>query len=954
MTTFLQTALQRGGALLLLAWLAPAAGLAWEAGLAPATHKLLPGDPVPAARSLELFAAGGEWEALQLAVRHDAPLRGVDAWVSDLTGPGGASLPAAQARLYRLRYVEVTTGSLSTLDARPRAPGRYPDPLVPFRDPYAPGGPSLGAPFELPAGELGLVFIDWRVPAGTPPGSYQGMLHVSAEGQPDLALEFTLQVWEFDLPAERTVATAFGLSEGALRAFHGGPGPAPAPGFQDIVARYHDALHEHRLDPTSLHAPLEFHIDADGELLPVDFTAHDATLEPWLTGSRFADGQGVLAFDLARFTPGRGLGGFTERQYRQAARAFAEHLEARGWWSRAYVYAVDEPWSASTHGDPDRVFAAIAEDAARLVEASPLWRGKTLITGPYDPRAGDGIGIWCPDTVMYADWFYTWEPKPGRETYAERLALGERLWFYVCNQNVPPYAGYDIDATLGFEPRIVKWGAWLEQASGFLYWSANYWPQNDPWNTLLDLETFGRTGARNGDGFLLYPGDHDGSAAGLGSPPGVALDGPIPSYRLKQVRDGLEDWELFALASAEGAEDYVRAQVARAHARFGAFPFQDCGDPAYFCPDAPPWSPDPDLLAEVRRNVAAKLLHLRFPERYPDPEAGPVVEPGEETGCGCGAGPGPVGGGLALLLAGLASLARLACARRPTPRHTAAYALGLLAWLAPWAAPGQEARPPDGRAVQARIDRDVAADRPIVVHVVVALADNAHQGIVPVPARLGDGRDPHGNLYWGARYGVRTFFTRQAGWKAVPLPRPADARVLERLAFRGRVPRRGARATVVLVAEAWDGAAMRPAVDRFLGLAAGAPAEELDLPGEPAPLRTAGGAHLVVFIGHNGLMDFDLPASPEPRRRAEPASALVLACASRAYFQEHLEAAGCHPLLLTTGLMAPEAYTLEAALRTWVGGGSVAETREAAGSAYHAYQKCGLGPARRLFWGAEP
>ena len=58
-------------------------------------------------------------------------------------------------------------------------------------------------------------------------------------------------------------------------------------------------------------------------------------------------------------------------------------------------------------------------------------------------------------------------------------------------------------------------------------------------------------------------------------------------------------------------------------------------------------------------------------------------------------------------------------------------------------------------------------------------------------------------------------------------------------------------------------------------------------------------------------------------------------------------------MLLTTGLMAPEAYTLEAIVRAWVGGGSTAAVREAAAAAYHKYQNCGLRAARKLFWG-EP
>jgi len=52
----------------------------------------------------------------------------------------------------------------------------------------------------------------------------------------------------------------------------------------------------------------------------------------------------------------------------------------------------------------------------------------------------------------------------------------------------------------------------------------------------------------------------------------------------------------------------------------------------------------------------------------------------------------------------------------------------------------------------------VAESSPRVAHVFVALADNQHQGIVPVPAVLGNGSDPQRNLYWGAAYGFKTFF----------------------------------------------------------------------------------------------------------------------------------------------------------------------------------------------------
>src|SRR5512143_1123153 len=57
-----------------------------------------------------------------------------------------------------------------------------------------------------------------------------------------------------------------------------------------------------------------------------------------------------------------------------------------------------------------------------------------------------------------------------------------------------------------------------------------------------------------------------------------------------------------------------------------------------------------------------------------------------------------------------------------------------------------------------------------VIHVVVALCDNVHQGIVPVPARIGNGDDPGNNLYWGAAFGVRTFFSKSTDWKMTGPP----------------------------------------------------------------------------------------------------------------------------------------------------------------------------------------
>ncbi|MCU0914293.1 MAG: hypothetical protein MUC88_07010 [Planctomycetes bacterium] len=172
------------------------------------------------------------------------------------------------------------------------------------------------------------------------------------------------------------------------------------------------------------------------------------------------------------------------------------------------------------------------------------------------------------------------------------------------------------------------------------------------------------------------------------------------------------------------------------------------------------------------------------------------------------------------------------------------------------------------------------SERTKTIHVFVALCDNEHQGIVPVPKELGQGDDPGHNLYWGALYGVRTFLGKSKDWTLVATRKNVNDRVLERIVFRHRTTH------AYLVADAYRGDKIRDAVSEFLGAAAGNGARMLTLEKEKAPLGIHGGADLVVYVGHNGLMDFQVEA-PAPERDARPRSVMVLACTSRPYFQPH-------------------------------------------------------------------
>jgi hypothetical protein len=222
---------------------------------------------------------------------------------------------------------------------------------------------------------------------------------------------------------------------------------------------------------------------------------------------------------------------------------------------------------------------------------------------------------------------------------------------------------------------------------------------------------------------------------------------------------------------------------------------------------------------------------------------------------------------------------------------------------------------------------------------VVALCDNVHQGIVPVPATLGNGQDKDRNLYWGAAYGVRTWFDRSKAWERQKVQVTKPDHVLERCVWKHKA------SGTLLVADAYDGQFIQEATGMFLDYAGGHAGAEQGTGAGAFPI--GGGADLVAYVGHDGLMDFAAPA-PKAPANGKSRRTVILACISQRYFREPVRATGASPLLWTTGLMAPEAYTLEAALNAWIAKGDDAAVREAAAVAYNTWQKCGLSGARRL------
>lgn len=226
-----------------------------------------------------------------------------------------------------------------------------------------------------------------------------------------------------------------------------------------------------------------------------------------------------------------------------------------------------------------------------------------------------------------------------------------------------------------------------------------------------------------------------------------------------------------------------------------------------------------------------------------------------------------------------------------------------------------------------------------IIHVFVALCDNDSQGIVPVPKKIGNGNDPDNNLYWGCGYGVRTFFKNSAEWKLISKSRKNTGTILERCVFKHITK------DAYLIADAYKGDKIKKCNEDFFTSASGNVQDTAMAKGNILDLNKA---ELVCYVGHDGLMDFTIENYPQQKNNSKK-QVIILACASRSYYREGLKQAGAYPLLWTTNLMCPEAYTLKAAIDGWLLNESGEKIHLRAAEAYHQYLKCGLNGAKKLF-----
>lgn len=525
-----------------------------------ALEKVFRGDAysTQTAGAAEVAAARNEYESLQVVI--EAPWRPVRVKAigfSDLKGPGGALIPAGAFQWDRVDYIQTTT---KPPYPAPRGLGWYPDPLLPA------GAFTVDTHSRVP------VWVTLKTPRDCPAGIYHGTITVIPDGLKPTAVAVTLTVWDFTLGDQTHLRTLTWLGEGTLREVYGtDESPAGRQRQAEICRNYEDFLLQHRLGPGGECANAVSR-GADGQY---DFSKVDARLERLIGGGMNAFIMGT-APNLERQKQAAYTPEFT-RQFTGMLQAYGDHLRARGWLDRAYVYVYDEA--------PRAAWPEVQKIDLAIKAAAPGLRILQCLNQPEGVKALTG----------FADVFDVYVAQYQKAGVAASQKKGAEVWLAICCYP-QEHPNFFIEYPL-LDVRVTPWVCWKYQANGFEYWSPNAWGANgkrksetwprSPW-------TANAFGKYNGDGYLVYPGE-EGK--------------PYSSIRFEALRDGFEDYEyLWTLGDlVKKAEAAQRAGPAMEEGRSLLTLAGVVGEQSRDLPQAA-------ALLAYRRRVAGAIVALQGPQ----------------------------------------------------------------------------------------------------------------------------------------------------------------------------------------------------------------------------------------------------------------------------------------------------------------------------------------------------
>ncbi len=500
-----------------------AAFAAPEVSTTHSTVKVRPDDPVPETHPADLLSARNQFVSFQIVVSGgDTGAQNVSARVEPITGP--AEISPDNVTLYREEYLNLTNVSF------PQAtPGRYPDPLVPDVDETV-GEKRNAFPFEVPANENRTLWVDVLVPQGTTPGDYQGAIVLTGEGF-EQSVPFSLKVVSAELPSTASLKSAFLLNHNMTCLAHTGSRDCNGDAYVGAELRkgYATLALEHRVTLSSI-----THFPQDG-----NWASFDALYGPLIDGTAPSRLPGAKMTSVQYMGP------------REAAeqRAFADHMKEKGWLSLAYDYTGDEPPFGIT-------FEEALSRAQAVKEAAPELR--TLLTTTIQAADDHGLsqyldlitpvinhldGNEAPYLGDQRPYYDNFVAQPGKELWAYQSCMSHGCAFGTeapGNDMNGGWPSYMVDASAA-RNRAMQSAMYAMKATGELYYETAL-AFDTAWEDIFRF-------AGNGDGTLFYPG--------MVSKIGGSTAVPLPSLRMKLIREGMQDYEWLKLVADAGDPEFA-------------------------------------------------------------------------------------------------------------------------------------------------------------------------------------------------------------------------------------------------------------------------------------------------------------------------------------------------------------------------------------------------------------
>lgn len=421
------------------------------------------------------------------------------------------------------------------------ATGYWPDALAPLKKPF-----SMDAQYAVVANRP--IWIDVYIPAGTAPGLYTGTVRVTHQNKEVETLKVELEVYNFSLPEETHLITYMNISKNWLAGFYNKP--ANSPEMQSLTQKYYDFIYANRMEPW-FNDPLEPEVAVNRGKIHVTFDDERYRYYMNELKTKRVLLETVPSHLQQQITDEPFSSGFNEKVKSYLSQVEA-YFEKNGWKDRlVFNSPIDEP-NTKEDFEKTRQWAKLVHDATDDV---PFLSTKTPLPSKENPDWGTLRGH-VDNFSIHGNSMNN--PELMTAIAEEQEKGGEMTWYISCDQ-VYPQPNYFIDAP-AMDLVMVPWITARYNMDGILYWALNYWSQTpDPW---LDAVTFisgfvcSDGGVLNGEGSLVYPGDHVERYTGQPN-----VDGPVSSIRFELLREGLEDYEYLWMLKNNGDEAFADTQV---------------------------------------------------------------------------------------------------------------------------------------------------------------------------------------------------------------------------------------------------------------------------------------------------------------------------------------------------------------------------------------------------------